>query len=204
MYLYGKPTPESQNALKNKEWKDLNKLLPQAGKTTPKPTDPKVLNFRYPLLYCFTSGTTGLPKAAVITNSRFFMASFVNHYASEFQEHEKIYMTLPLYHVAGGMLGLSQTLVWGNPLIIRSKFSASAFWKDCYHYKADAAQYIAETCRFLIQAEPTEWDKKHGVRVVFGNGFRRDIWPEFVERFNISKVTEFYASTEGNANMGKR
>jgi len=37
---------------------------------------------------------------------------------------------------------------------------------------------------------------------MFGNGFRRDIWNEFVTRFNIAKITEFYASTEGNANMG--
>lgn len=38
---------------------------------------------------------------------------------------------------------------------------------------------------------------------MFGNGFRRDIWQQFVDRFKVEKVTEYYASTEGNANMGK-
>lgn len=116
--------------------------------------------------------------------------------------HELTLVTQPLYHVAGGLLALSQTFVWGNSLIIRKKFSASTFWKDCYEYKATAAQYIAETCRFLLQSPQTEWEKKHSVTIMFGNGFRRDIWPAFVERFNIQKVTEFYASTEGNANLG--
>lgn len=34
-----------------------------------------------------------------------------------------------------------------------------------------------------------------------GNGLRPKIWTEFVERFNIKQVGEFYGSTEGNANV---
>lgn len=59
-------------------------------------------------------------------------------------------------------------VVWGNPLIIRNKFSATEFFRDCYNYKATAAQYIAETSRFLLQTKESEWDKKHSVRVMFG------------------------------------
>ena len=33
---------------------------------------------------------------------------------------------------------------------------------------------------------------------VLGNGLRRDIWAEFKNRFNIEKIGEFYAATEGN------
>ncbi|OXA63710.1 long-chain fatty acid transport protein 4 [Folsomia candida] len=201
VYLSGTSTKESEEAEKNHGWKNLDKELPKVRTTTPQPKNPELINFRSNLLYCYTSGTTGLPKAAVITNSRFFMASYVNHYASELVEDDRIYMTLPLYHVAGGVLGLSQNLVWGNPLIIRNKFSATEFFRDCYNYKATAAQYIAETSRFLLQTKESEWDKKHSVRVMFGNGFRKDIWKQFVDRFQIEKITEFYASTEGNANM---
>jgi len=39
--------------------------------------------------------------------------------------------------------------------------------------------------------------------LIFGNGFRREIWEEFLKRFNIERVSEFYASTEGNANMSE-
>jgi len=41
------------------------------------------------------------------------------------------YTPLPLYHTAGGMLGIGQTLNYGTTTVIRKKFSASAFWKDC-------------------------------------------------------------------------
>jgi solute carrier family 27 fatty acid transporter 1/4 len=37
--------------------------------------------------------------------------------------------------------------------------------------------------------------------MVFGNGLRPQIWPQFVKRFNIKRVAEFYGATEGNANI---
>lgn len=39
--------------------------------------------------------------------------------------------------------------------------------------------------------------------MIFGNGLRPQIWREFVQRFNIPKVAEFYGATEGNANIGE-
>lgn len=39
--------------------------------------------------------------------------------------------------------------------------------------------------------------------MIFGNGLRPQIWKQFVDRFNIPKVGEFYGATEGNANIGK-
>ena len=36
---------------------------------------------------------------------------------------------------------------------------------------------------------------------MFGNGLRPQIWEEFVKRFGIEKIAEFYGATEGNANI---
>lgn len=55
--------------------------------------------------------------------------------------------------------------------------------------------------RYILATPPSENDRKHRVRLVFGNGLRPQIWPQFVERFNIKKVGEFYGATEGNANI---
>jgi hypothetical protein len=35
----------------------------------------------------------------------------------------------------------------GIPMVMREKFSASSYWKDCVKYKVTAAQYIGEVCR---------------------------------------------------------
>lgn len=65
------------------------------------------------------------------------------------------------------------------------------------------AQYIGEMCRYILTTKPSPVDKAHNVRSIFGNGLRPQIWPQFVERFNIPNVAEFYGATEGNANIGK-
>lgn len=58
-------------------------------------------------------------------------------------------------------------------------------------------------CRYLLNAPPKPEDNAHRLRLMFGNGMRPQIWSEFVTRFNINRVAEFYGSSEGNANIGK-
>ena len=56
-------------------------------------------------------------------------------------------------------------------------------------------------CRYILATPSSENDKSHKIRTIFGNGLRPQIWPQFVQRFNIPKVGEFYGATEGNANI---
>ncbi|CAG5097119.1 Similar to SLC27A4: Long-chain fatty acid transport protein 4 (Macaca fascicularis) [Cotesia congregata] len=63
------------------------------------------------------------------------------------------------------------------------------------------AQYIGEMCRYILASPPKPEDKQHKVRAIFGNGLRPQIWSEFIERFNIKQVAEFYGATESNANI---
>ncbi|XP_071856294.1 fatty acid transport protein 1 [Bombus fervidus] len=153
------------------------------------------------LVYIFTSGTTGLPKAAVITNSRFmFMATGIFMLA-KFKSSDRIYTPLPLYHTAGGVMAVGAALLHGATVVIRKKFSASAYFAECIKYNCTVGQYIGEMCRYILAVPPKPEDKQHKIRVMFGNGLRPQIWREFVERFNISKIAEFYGATEGNANI---
>lgn len=57
-------------------------------------------------------------------------------------------------------------------------------------------------CRYILSVPPKDTDKQHNLRMIFGNGLRPQIWTEFVERYNIKSVGEFYGATEGNANIG--
>ncbi|MFN3313346.1 MAG: long-chain-acyl-CoA synthetase, partial [Hyphomonas sp.] len=44
-------------------------------------------------------------------------------------------------------------------------------------------------------------ERDHKIRTGFGNGLRPDVWEEFLERFNIPHLAEFYGSTEGNVSF---
>ncbi|CAH0404706.1 unnamed protein product [Chilo suppressalis] len=157
--------------------------------------------FNGKILYIYTSGTTGLPKAAVISSSRMvFMASGV-HYLGGLNRNDIIYCPMPLYHSAGGCITMGQAMIFGCTVVLKKKFSASAYFKDCAKYNATAAHYIGEMCRYVLATPSSPADTQHKVRVVYGNGMRQTIWPEFVKRFRIKKVAEFYGATEGNANI---
>ncbi|XP_026325418.1 long-chain fatty acid transport protein 4-like isoform X2 [Hyposmocoma kahamanoa] len=157
--------------------------------------------FNGKLTYIYTSGTTGLPKAAVISPSRMcFMASGVQ-YLGFLNTSDIIYCPMPLYHSAGGCVTVGQAFIFGCTVVIRTKFSASAYFPDCIKYKATVGHYIGEMCRYILATPPSPTDKQHTVRTVYGNGMRPIIWTDFVKRFNIKRVVEFYGATEGNANI---
>ncbi|XP_055534434.1 long-chain fatty acid transport protein 4 [Wyeomyia smithii] len=153
------------------------------------------------LVYIYTSGTTGLPKAAVITNSRFIMMGSGAYYMLNLRSDDIIYNPLPLYHSAGGMVGMGCVMLCGLTAALRKKFSASNFFTDCIKYNCTVAQYIGEICRFVLSSPPKPTDTQHKVRVAFGNGLRPQIWTQFVSRFNVKQIAEFYGSTEGNSNL---
>lgn len=117
------------------------------------------------------------------------------------KKKDVIYNALPLYHTAGGMVGVGNVLLRGLTMAMRTKFSASNFWSDCIRYKCTVAQYIGELCRYLLSAPARPEDTQHNVRMMFGNGLRPQIWKEFVARFVIPQIGELYGSTEGNSNL---
>ncbi|XP_035205863.1 long-chain fatty acid transport protein 1-like [Stegodyphus dumicola] len=179
--------------------RSLNSLI-QESSISPPPTQNKG-NMDDRLFYVYTSGTTGMPKAAIIRHSRFMWLGAGIHYMILLKSKDVIYTALPLYHTAGGILSLSQTMLFGNTLTIRKKFSASKFWDDCIKYQATVAQYIGELCRYLLAQPENPQERNHQVRLMFGNGLRPQIWRKFVDRFNIANIGELYGSTEGNANV---
>uniref|UniRef100_A0A1A9W8E4 Very long-chain fatty acid transport protein n=1 Tax=Glossina brevipalpis TaxID=37001 RepID=A0A1A9W8E4_9MUSC len=153
------------------------------------------------LLYVYTSGTTGLPKAAVITNLRYLFIAAATHYMVAIKPNDIVYDALPLYHTAGGIVGAGNALIFGCTVALRRKFSSSNFWKDCIKYKATVAQYIGELCRYLMSTPRKPEDTLHNIRLMYGNGLRPQIWSQFTTRFNIPNIGELYGSTEGNSNL---
>ena len=152
-------------------------------------------------LLIFTSGTTGMPKAARITHSRaqLYMRGFAGATGSKLTD--RIYVTLPLYHATGGLCALGAAFMSGGSVVLRRKFSASHFWSEIADEGCTMFVYIGELCRYLVNQPPVEDEQRHKLRMAFGNGLRPDIWPTMKQRFRIPEILEFYGSTEGNVSM---
>ncbi|VEL08459.1 unnamed protein product [Protopolystoma xenopodis] len=67
--------------------------------------------------------------------TRFIALSAGARYMIGLSRDDILYTPLPLYHTAGGLIGVGQLVFFGNQQVIRRKFSASQFWTDCIKYK---------------------------------------------------------------------
>lgn len=166
------------------------------------PLKEKVAGYNDPLIYIYTSGTTGLPKAAILKHSRFMFAVYALFCMTGLFESDNIYSPLPMYHTAAGAMVTGNAMCEGPTMVTRKKFSASQFWKDCAQQKVTCAQYIGEIARYLYATPESPYEKQHSIRMMFGNGLRPQIWQQFVDRFKIGQICEFYGSTEGNCSVG--
>ena len=152
-----------------------------------------------PCYFIFTSGTTGMPKAAVMTHLRWLRSGYgMGQAAMRLQADDVFYCPLPFYHNNALTLCWSAVLTSGATLVMARKFSASGFWTDIRKNHATAFVYIGELCRYLLNQPPSKHDRDHAVRVIIGNGLRPEIWDAFQQRFGIAHICEFYGSSEGN------
>lgn len=150
-------------------------------------------------MYIFTSGTTGLPKAAVLSNRRYLLTAALSYKAGlRCDVNDCIYLCLPLYHGTGLFLGVGAAFCTGATMFIRRKFSASNFLPEVREHGVTCFIYIGELCRYLLNTPEGPDDYKNPLGTIMGNGLRPDIWKAFKQRFGIQRVSEFYGSSEGN------
>ena len=83
-----------------------------------------------------------LHNVVVNFSCRFFLMAIAIHYFAQIKPDDVVYITLPLYHSAGGAIGAGQMLFWGCTIALRTKFSASQFWNDCIKHKATVSSKI--------------------------------------------------------------
>lgn len=148
----------------------------------------------------FTSGTTGLPKAAVVRNERLFRAmEGYGRVCLNVAPGDKLYNCLPLYHSTGLIVGFGSIAYGGASMFLRRRFSASRFVEEAREEGTNTFIYVGELCRYLASQPENPEDARNPLTKMIGNGLRPDIWMEFKRRFGISEVYELYGASEGNA-----
>jgi len=178
-------------------WLDLEEASHHCASDNPTSTGD--VRARQPCFYIFTSGTTGMPKASVMTHYSWLAAmAGVGGLTLRLRRDDVFYCCLPLYHNNALTVCFSSILSSGATLALDRKFSASRFWDRVRHYDATVFCYIGELLRYLLNRPESANDRHHRIRAITGNGLRPEIWEAFEQRFGITRIFEFYGASESN------
>ncbi|MDN3653824.1 long-chain-acyl-CoA synthetase [Thalassotalea ponticola] len=152
-----------------------------------------------PMLLIFTSGTTGLPKAAVYSHLRWLCSGDVMEVTIDATSDDVFYCCLPLYHGAAATSVTSTALACGGAIVVRRKFSVSKFWQEIAENQVTVCQYIGEICRYLLNRNIEA--PAHRLRAMMGAGLSAESWQRWIEAYGEMDIYEGWGSTESNTNL---
>jgi acyl-CoA synthetase (AMP-forming)/AMP-acid ligase II len=147
----------------------------------------------------FTSGTSGLAKACVLTNRYVLTAGAwyrdLGGHLHLRPGQERLLNPLPVFHMNCGMSSIAAMCLTDNCLVLPDRFHATTWWEDCVRSGATAIHYLGIMPPVLFKNAPDEWEPQHQVRFGLGAGCDPSLHPAFEQRFGFPLV-EVWGMTE--------
>jgi fatty-acyl-CoA synthase len=197
------PTPKSRRGPNTSRWPSLtwhDAAAAAAGQGPATPPGAAGLTAGDAAIHIFTSGTTGLPKAALISHARWLLTGEVMQVTMDIDAGDCFYAFLPLYHGAASMSAGATAIAAGASLALRRKFSRREFWPDVRRHHVSVCQYVGEICRYLLSEPARADDREHTLRKMVGAGLGAETWTRWVQRFGDMAIFEGWGATEANTN----
>jgi acyl-CoA synthetase (AMP-forming)/AMP-acid ligase II len=147
----------------------------------------------------YTSGTTGRPKACVLTNRYYLEAGRwyrdIGGLATIRPGLDRIYNPLPLYHMNAQAVTATMVMLTGNCMIVPERFSPTNWWRDIAETRATVIHYLGVVPPLLLNQPASSADRNHWVRFGLGAGVDPQLHGVFEERFGFPLV-EIWGMTE--------
>lgn len=147
---------------------------------------------------CYTSGTTGLPKGAVLTN----LNIITQHYfvtSSEFGvTHDDVFLATTPLSQRIGWGKLINSIAIGCTLVIMPSFNAEEALKIVERDKVTILSIVPTIGRLILQLHHIESYDTRSLRMFFvtGEAFPIEAKEGLIEKFPHVKLVSYFASTE--------
>jgi carnitine-CoA ligase len=162
-----------------------------ADGAAPGPDDPMMLHY--------TSGTTGLPKAVVISQRRCVGPSGLLA-AAGIGEGDVGFTSLPFFHASGSLVAFWGCFGLRVPLAVGRRFSASRHWAEIRRHGATFFNALGSIIPILMKQPESPADAGNPCRVVISAGCPPHLWQPFEARFGV-EVFEWYGMVEGGITL---
>ncbi|MCA1009181.1 class I adenylate-forming enzyme family protein [Halobacillus halophilus] len=106
-------------------------------------TYPEVVKLEDTALLAFTSGTTGRPKAAMLTYENALYKTAAAVQVNQVDEKETWLAVMPLCHIAGMVMGVNIPVYTGAPCVLFARFDPMSILKALHEYRVSVWYSIA-------------------------------------------------------------
>lgn len=142
----------------------------------------------------YTSGTTGFPKACVLSERYWLRAGWVTAEISELGRDDTVLTTQPFSYIDPQWQTI-MCLIAGATLVVMPRFSARGYWPAVREHRVTFAYVLGTMPTILFKQEPSPADRQHSVRLILCSGIPVALHNAFEERWGMP-WREAYGLTE--------
>jgi len=149
-------------------------------------------------LLVFTSGSTGAPKAVRVSQGR--AVRMMAGAAAVYTDSDVLYCSMPMFHLNALMGSLFPALSAGSRVVLKRRFSATAFLSDIREHGCTSFNYVGRALSYILAQPPTAEDADNALVFCVGAEASVRDRKEFRRRFGCY-VVEGYTSSEGGVSI---
>ncbi|MFG1711132.1 AMP-binding protein [Nonomuraea sp. M3C6] len=152
-----------------------------------------VANFQY------TSGTTGFPKACMLTHDYWLRTAQIAADQVRLRDDD-VMLIAQAYSYMDPQWATLLCLIGGIPLVVLPRFSASGFWASAREHGATLTYVLGSMPLLMHKQPPHPHDRDNRMRLVLCSGIQPDLHQAFEERWG-APWRELYGSTESGPDL---
>jgi long-chain acyl-CoA synthetase len=134
-------------------------------------------------LLLYTSGTTGLPKGAILSHKNMVSGGLYTVMAHDLKPEDRALCSLPLYHINGEVVTAVSPLVSGGSVVMPHKFSTSNFWELISEYRCTWFSVVPTIISYLTNGTEIAGKGLHLEQLRFGRSASAPLPPALQKAF---------------------